>query len=214
VLIDGLADPAGVYSLRESVSLAFAAALQLLSPRQRAVLILRDVLDWRAAEVASLLEMGETAVESALARARGATSRAAEPTPAELDEPSRTLLARYVAAWEAADVEAIAELLRDDARYGMPPLPLVLHGRVAIAAGLASGVLVPGARFRLLATRAGGRPAFASYAAVGAGWEPQALQVLGIEGGTIADIVAYLRPDLVTRAGLPARLSPSERRGD
>ena len=126
VLVDGLADPAGGYSIRESVNLAFVSALQLLSPRQRASLILRDVLDWRAAEVAALLEVSTSSVESALARARAVIqeSPVAEPLAEELDDDAQAFLERYIAAWEAADVDAIADLLRDDVRYGMPPLPL------------------------------------------------------------------------------------------
>jgi RNA polymerase sigma-70 factor (ECF subfamily) len=205
-LVDGLADPAGAYSLRESVGLAFAAALQLLTPRQRATLILRDVLDWRAAEVADLLDSSESAVESTLARARGVIARSTPPAQAALDEDASALLARYVAAWEAADVDGIVALLRDDARYGMPPLPLAFSGRAAIAGGLASAVFGAGARFRLRTTSAGGRAAVAVYASANGSWEAQVLQVLDVAGGEIADVVAYLRPDLVARTGLPARL--------
>jgi RNA polymerase sigma-70 factor (ECF subfamily) len=205
-LVDGVADPAGAVSLRESVSLAFVVALQELTPRQRAALILRDVLDWRAGEVAALLDTSQTAVESALARARGVLERRPPEQPRELSSEDRTLLDRYVAAWEAADVEGIAVLLRDDARYGMPPLPLSFHGRLEITAGLRSAVLLPDVRLRLRPTRAGGRPAFGVYAPSDGGWEPKALQLLQVHDDAVVDVVAYLGRDLVVRAGLPERL--------
>jgi RNA polymerase sigma-70 factor (ECF subfamily) len=211
VLVDGMADPAGRYSLRESVNLAFVSALQLLSPRQRASLILRDVLDWRAAEVAALLEVSTAAVESALARARAVIDESppAAPVPEELDDEAQAFLDRYLAAWEAADVDAIAVLLRDDVRYGMPPLGISMRGREAVRAGLAATAFAGEARYRMLLTRAGGRIAVAGYADTGDGWEAQALQVLELDGGRVADIVAYLDPGLVVRAGLPARLAPA-----
>src|SRR5262245_7731362 len=206
-LVDELADPAGIYSLKESVDLAFVAALHVLTPGQRAALILRDVLGWRAAEVADLLETSESAVESALARARGALEQAPRhPDRGELDAAERDLLAQYVAAWEAADPERIAKLLSDDARYGMPPLPHSFRGREAIAHGLAGAVFTDGARFRLRPTRAGGRVAVAVYT----GGEATALQLLELRGGAITDVLAYLRPDLVARTGLPVELDPSE----
>ena len=208
VLVDGLADPAGRYSIRESVNLAFVSALQLLSPRQRASLILRDVLDWRAAEVAALLEVSTAAVESALARARAVIDESpiAEPVPEELDEDAQSFLDRYVAAWEAADVDAIAVLLRDDVRYGMPPLPLFVRGREAVRGALAGTAFAGGARYRMVVTRAGGRIALGGYAATGDGWQAQALQLLELDGTLAVDVIAYLDPSLVVRAGLAETL--------
>jgi RNA polymerase sigma-70 factor (ECF subfamily) len=216
VLVDGLADPAGRYSIRESVNLAFVSALQLLSPRQRASLILRDVLDWRAAEVAALLEVSTASVESALARARAVIEEtpAAEPVPEELDEDAQAFLERYIAAWEAADVDAIADLLRDDVRYGMPPLPLCVRGRDAVRGALAGTAFVHGARYRMVPTRAGGRIALAGYAATGDRWQAQVLQLVELDGALVADVVAYLDPGLVARAGLPETVAlPSAHAG-
>ncbi len=215
-LVDGLADPAGRYSIRESVNLAFVSALQLLSPRQRASLILRDVLDWRAAEVAALLEVSTTAVESALARARAVIeeSPVAQPVAEELDDDAQAFLERYIAAWEAADVDAIADLLRDDVRYGMPPLPLCVRGREAVRGALAGTAFADGARYRMVATRAGGRIALAGYAATDDGWQAQALQLLELDRGLAVDVLAYLGPSLVVRAGLPETLAlPSSHAG-
>ncbi len=206
------ASPEALYDVRESVALAFLAALQHLPGRQRAVLILRDVLAWRADEVAELLDMTVAAVNSALQRAR-ATMRTLPGTyRADASAPVAnariaTLLAQYVQAWEAADVPRLAALLRDDAVLTMPPLPAWYQGRAAIQAFLRQHLFMGEAarRFRLVPTQANGSPAYAAYTLGADGiYRPGALQVLSIAGDRIAAIHDFLALDdrLFTRFDL------------
>jgi RNA polymerase sigma-70 factor (ECF subfamily) len=212
LLADSSASPEALYDTQESVTLAFLAALQHLPGRQRAALILRDVLGWQATEVAELLDMSVIAVNSALQRARE-TMKARRPAivtgaiaPAT-DERTATLLARYVQAWEAADTSLLVTLLRDDAAVTMPPVPSWYCGRAAIGeffatqfAGQARG------RYRLVPTEANGCPAFGLYIRDTAGvYQPYALQVLSITGDQIAEIHAFPALDgrLFTRFSLP-----------
>ncbi len=208
--------PEARYTLRESVTLAFLAALQRLPPRQRAVLILRDVLDWRASEVAELLELTVPAVNSALHRARAtlarhyrASGRDALKAPPAGDR-LRTLLDRYVRAWESADVAGLTALLKDDATFSMPPSPSWYRGRDSIATFTALNLFGDSARgrWRLRSMRANGQPAFAlyerdestgKYPAVG-------VLVLTFDGDRIADMTTFLDPALVPRLGLPPEL--------
>ena len=204
-------DPAEQAALRESVRLAFVAALQHLPARQRAVLLLRDVLRWRAAEVAELLDTSVAAVNSALQRARAALD---ERAPAEtdvldpLDADQRRLLERYLDAFERYDMTALRTLLHEDATQTMPPFDLWLSGRDEVVGWM----LGPGAECegsRLVATAANGMPAFGQYrrAASGDGHEPWALQVLEIRDGTIVGLNAFLdTARLFPRFGLPPRL--------
>jgi RNA polymerase sigma-70 factor (ECF subfamily) len=206
-------NPEARYEVHESVTLAFLAALQNLPGRQRAVLILRDVLGWNGGEVAEILDMTVVAVNSALQRARttmkqywGANNRHAVALAD--DEHTASLLARYVEAWEAADSTTLVALLREDAALTMPPLPLWYRGRDAIRWFLDTYLFVgeAGGRFRLAATRANGCPAFAIYRSDGAGvYRPSALHVLTIENGLIAEINDFLTFDdrLFSRFGLP-----------
>ncbi|MFI7601966.1 sigma-70 family RNA polymerase sigma factor [Actinoplanes sp. NPDC049681] len=204
------ADPAEVVAGRESIRLAFVAALQHLPPRQRAVLILRDVLAWSASEVAELLDTSVASVNSVLQRAR-ATMGAAD-TGADvhrpLDEEQRKLLARYVRAFEAYDLEALTALLHEDATLSMPPLPLWLRGRDDIAVWM--GGTGGGCRgSRLIPVTANGLPAFGQYrpAAGGTGHDPWALIVLEVSGGRIAGVSNFLdTARLFPLFGLPARL--------
>ncbi|BBH70986.1 DNA-directed RNA polymerase sigma-70 factor [Actinoplanes sp. OR16] len=205
------ADPALVIAERESVRLAFVAALQLLPARQRAVLILREVLAWSAQEVAELLETSVPSVNSALQRAR-ATIAAAEPAGADvyrpLDEGQRELLARYVAAFEEYDLAALTALLHEDATLSMPPLALWLRGHDDIAAWM-SGTGSGCRGSRLVPTVASGLPAFGQYrvAASGDGHEPWALIVLEITDGRIAGVNNFLdTAALFPLFGLPPRL--------
>ena len=168
-LLDALpveSDPAASVERRESVSLAFVAALQLLPATQRAVLVLREVLDWRAGEVAGLLDCTVAAVNSALQRAR-ATVRAAMPGGSgrrRLDADDRRVLARFVDAWQRRDIDGLAALLRADVELRMPPEAMEFHGRDAVIGFFAT---VPaGGRLeliRLVPTRANGRPALAAF---------------------------------------------------
>ncbi|MGW2152151.1 sigma-70 family RNA polymerase sigma factor [Nonomuraea sp. NPDC001699] len=188
------ADPAELAVARESVRLAFVAALQRLPARQRAVLILRDVLKWQAAEVAGLLEMSVASVNSALQRAR-ARLPAVTPEDAEVDE---RLLDRYVSAFERYDVDALVSLLREDATMSMPPFAWWLRGREAIRAVLVAAA-APCDGTRLLPARANGAPAFAQYR----DGKAFALVVLEIGGGVVTGMTTFLDPGLVSSFGLP-----------
>ncbi len=206
--------PEAVYDARESITFAFLAALQHLSGRQRAVLILRDVLGWQASETAETLGMTAAAVNSALQRARAAlktVSPAAEaPTPAA--QPGLSdLLARYVASWEAGDAHGLVALLRSDAALTMPPFPLWLRGRADICAFLEHNILLPGQGqvFRLLAARANACPAFGVYRRGAGGlFRPEALQSLGLQDGLVVEINDFItsQPEFFARFGLPAEL--------
>src|SRR5215813_1743009 len=159
-------DPAAVTVSRAGIRLAFVAALQYLTARQRAMLILRDVLEWPAAEVADLLGTTTTAVNSGLRRARAQLARAL-PAEDELAEPAepdvRALLERFAAAFENADVSALAQLLREDVRLEMPPILSWFAGRTAVLRCVTLYVLTEHGRLRLVPIRANGQPAFAVY---------------------------------------------------
>ena len=221
-LIANLDDnPEARYTLSESVTLAFLAALQALSPRQRAVLILRDVLDWSASETAGLLNLSVSAVNSALHRARvtmvkkyhGAGGRDAVPAPAS--ERMHSLLDLYLRAWETADVEGLAALLRDDVTFSMPPSPSWYRGRQAVRALLTNAIfgdaLFSGAanmRWRLTSTRANGQPSFGLYLRDASGaYRAFGIQVLTFDGDQIADITTFVNPAHVPRFGLPAEMT-------
>ena len=209
------AGPEARYDSHESISLAFLTALQLLPPRQRAVLILRDVLSWRAAEVAELLELSVPAVNSSLHRARTTVSSQYRRSSAAADGDSvresghlRSLLDRYVQAWEAADVAGLVALLRDDAVLSMPP-GLSFTGRQEIGAFLAQSVFGEGGRRRLLPIRANGGPAFVAYSSPGAGAPIRAYTILllDVDGPSVARMTAYLDPRLFAWFGLPEELA-------
>ena len=201
-------DPAEVAEQRDTLRLAFVAALQHLPPQQRAVLILREVLRWRANEVAELLETSVPSVNSALQRAR-ASLEATELTPSEplepLDEEQQELLKRYVAAFEAYDMDAITALLHEDAKQSMPPYEMWLLGREDILAWWTGpGIGCRGSK--LIPTVANGLPAFGQYRPSGPGgsFEPWALQVLEISGGKIVGFTAFLDTErLFPLFGLP-----------
>ena len=205
-------DPAEVAVARETIRLAFVAALQHLPPRQRAVLILCEVLRWKATEVAELLETSVASVNSALQRAR-ATLEASEldlaDAPATVDEADAELLARYVDAFERYDMDALTDLIHEDAKQSMPPFDLWLSGRDDIL----SWWVGPGAGCRgsrvIATTAANGAPAFGQYkpSADGDGFEPWALQVLEIVEGRIAGFTFFLDTEsLFPLFDLPARL--------
>lgn len=204
-------DPAVVVSVRSSVRLAFVAALQHLSPLQRAVLVLRDVLGWQAGEVAEMLETSTAAVNSALQRARARLAEAG-PTLDELGEPTepelRDVLDRYMAAFEHADVDALAELLRADVELEMPPIPTWFTGRDAVRVFLARVVLHTADQWRLAPTRANGAPALAMYRRAPDGsFRAHGLDVLSLVGGRISRIVAFNDAALVAKFGLPETLA-------
>ena len=205
-------DPAEVTAARETVRLAFVAALQHLPPRQRAVLILCEVLRWKASEVAELLETSTASVNSALQRAR-ATLETSDATPERtpsVDTADRELLARYVEAFERYDMDALTSLIREDARQSMPPYDLWLEGRADIFTWWwGPGIGCKGSRV-VPTVAANGAPAFGQYkpSEVG-GYEPWALQVLEVEDGQIVELTFFLETDVVfPRFGLPSRLDP------
>jgi len=204
-------DPAEVAVSRETIRLAFVAALQHLPPRQRAVLILCEVLGWRAAEVAELLETSVASVNSALQRARATLeargpSRSAPAVP--LDGPDRELLARYVEAFERYDLEALTSLIHEDATQSMPPYSLWLRGRDDIFRWwFGPGIGCRGSRV-IPTTAANGSPAFGQYkpSESGDGHEPWALQVLELENGRIVELTFFLATEtLFPLFRLPAR---------
>jgi RNA polymerase sigma-70 factor (ECF subfamily) len=203
-------DPAERAALRESIRLAFVAALQRLPPRQRAALLLAEVLGWSAAEIASALETSVAAVNSALQRARATLAESAPPEGAApgLTPAQETLLARYVSAFERYDVEALAALLREDATLSMPPYTLWLRGPGAIKEWfLGPGIGCRGSR--LVPTSANGLPAFGQYRPGGPGQphRPWSLAVLELSGDRIASMTHFLdTATLFPRFGLPPEL--------
>jgi RNA polymerase sigma-70 factor (ECF subfamily) len=206
-------DPADLAVARETIRLAFVAALQHLPPRQRAVLILREVLAWSASEVAELLDTSVASVNSALQRARSTLAAAevsATDTLAPMDQDQLALLARYVDAFERYDLDSLTSLLHEDATLSMPPLGLWLRGHADIQAWmLGTGCGCRGSR--LLPTVANGTPAFGQYrpSSSGSGHDPWALIVLEISSGQIVGINSFLDTDrLFALFGLPPRLEP------
>ncbi len=205
----GADDPAAVVAARAGLRLALIAALQYLPPRQRAVLILRDVLGWHAAEVADLLGTSTAAANSALQRARAqiASLAPAEDDILEPDDPKvRDLLARYAAAFETADVAGLTELLRADAVLEMPPLAIWFAGRERVSQFLARRVLVEPGQFALTPVRANGQPSVAAYQRGDDGaYHAHAIQVLTVRAGGISRLVSFNDGDLFPAFGLPAR---------
>jgi RNA polymerase sigma-70 factor (ECF subfamily) len=210
----GQDEPAAVVVARETIELAFIAAIQHLPPRQRAVLILRDVLGWSAKETASLLEVSVTSVNSRLQRARATLrdrlgERRTEWTrPAEPSQEERELLRRYLDAHERADADALAELLREDARLTMPPHPTWYEGREAIMIATGQGFDPEFGHIRTLSAAANSQPAAAHYLRPPGGSEhrPLALDVLRIERGRVAEITSFVFPELFLAFGLPPKL--------
>jgi len=198
--------PTTLYERREAVALAFLVALQLLTAKQRAALILRDVVGFEASECAELLGQSVAAVNSALQRAREVlAARAATPGPPPPHDPA--VLARYLAAWEQSDASALVALLRDDATLAMPPIQQWLRGAAAIRASLEAMVFTAGSRFALLPLEANGVPGFAAYARDPAGvGHPMAIQLVDVAGDRIAAITAFLAPGLFASFGLPAHV--------
>ncbi len=190
------ADPAELSVQRETIRLAFIAALQHLPPRQRAVLILREVLQWQASEVAELLETSVASVNSALQRARAtlAAKQVTASDPAEPTDPDQqALLRRYVDAFERYDMDSLTSLLQEDATWSMPPYELWLQThRDIVSWCLGPGIGCEGSR--LIPTTANGMPAFGQYKPSGPGGslEPWSLQVLEISGGRIVGISFFL----------------------
>ena len=211
---DGHAAPEARYERREALELAFVAALQHLPPRQRAALIARDVLGFSAREAAESLETTVASVNGALLRARRTVAerlpeRSQQATLRTLgDRRLREIVERFADAFERGEVDAILDLLADDATFSMPPYPDRYEGREAIASSwlMPSG---PPPRLRYVATRANGQPALATYLLDPAtdAFLPLALDVLTLREGQITDVTAFRTPALFPRFGLPARIS-------
>jgi len=207
-VLDERGDPADLAVAKESVRLAFVSALQHLPARQRAVLILRDVLRWKADEVAELLESTVASVNSALQRARATMAADDRPTEVHaMDDDQRALLGRYVQAFERYDIESLVSLLHEDATASMPPYPLWLDGAVDIGRWhLGPGIECLGSR--LIPVAASGQPAFAAYKPSGSTghWKPFSIQVLEIAAGRIVGITYFLETKLFPVFGLPSHL--------
>jgi len=216
-------NPESRYTRSESVSLAFLTVLQFLPPRQRAILLLSDVLDWRASEVAELLELTVSAVNSALFRARATLAQHYHPDgearaqDRPVDAATSTLLARYVQAWETDDIAGLVALLKEDATFSMPPFPTWYRGPAAVRTLLTWAPFgrVPffgtGAhrQWRLCPTMANGQSAFAAYRLDPASGSYRAwgIHVLTYDDPTpacqIADLLLFQTPALVTSFGFP-----------
>ncbi len=207
----GDATPEQQVIAREHIRIAFVAALHVLPPRQRAVFLLSDVLDWHLSEIAALLETTVSAVKSALHRARvSIEAYRAEGMTASPDDPTlQKKLDAYVCAWESADVDGLIALLRDDATFSMPPIPSWYRGvdeiRRLVAKTIFSGAAA--GRWRLIPTRANGQIAFGLYrAADTGGYAAYGIQVVTVTGGAITDILTFRVPALMPHFNLPASL--------
>jgi RNA polymerase sigma-70 factor (ECF subfamily) len=205
--------PEAHYSVRESMSLAFLVALQLLPARQRAILILRDMLDWRASEVAALLDTTISAVNNALHRARvtleqQAASSLANPRPP--DDTLRPILDRYVRAWETADISSLIAMLKEDAILSMPPSPVWFQGREAICAFTTTEIFpkMGASSWLFKPVRANGQPAFAVYEPDKAGkhYQAHSIHTLTFDGDAVSEITVFYTPALFRFFGLPDQL--------
>ncbi|WP_169460936.1 RNA polymerase subunit sigma-70 [Ktedonobacter racemifer] len=204
-------DPQDRAERNERTTLAFLVALQRLTPAQRAILLLREVLEWPASEVAEWLNLSVAAVNSGLQRARRALQECNSPSEKETALPIpqfQSLLDRYVTSWEQADIPGLVALLREDAWFTMPPLPVWLQGRAAIATELSTRIRVPGRHWRLLPTRANGSPAFGLYRqeAQADSYQLFGLMVLGVVEGQIANMVTFLELSSFSSFALPPTL--------
>jgi RNA polymerase sigma-70 factor (ECF subfamily) len=213
--LEGLAGPEARYEQREGVELAFIAVLQHLPARQRAVLILRDVLGFSARETAQVLETTPVSVDSALQRAHKAVD---ERLPSQSqqqtlrlvgDDEVSQLVERYVAAWERNDVDAVVSMLAEDARLVMPPLPTWVSGREQVAAFLRAYPLSGARRWQMVPTSANGQPALATYSwdEQRAAFMPHSLSVLTLREGKIEEITAFLTPEPLSHFNLPASIA-------
>jgi RNA polymerase sigma-70 factor, ECF subfamily len=213
LLADQHSDPQDRALSRERITLVFLVALQHLTPVQRAVLLLREVLEWPASEVAEWLNLSVPAVNSALQRARRTLRQRNVGSEAPNAHPGphvQALLDRYVALWEQADIPSFVALLREDAWFTMPPFPVWVQGRAALATLFQTPLFTAARQRRLLPTRANGSPAFALYlreAEIGV-YQLFGLMVLGVVDEQIAYIVAFLDPKSFSSFALPPTLPP------
>jgi RNA polymerase sigma-70 factor, ECF subfamily len=202
--LDGIADeapnPEARYTSRQAIQLAFVAVIQQLPPRQRAVLLLCDVLGWSAAETATLLGGSIASINSALQRARATLVRGNEDSQRSVAGPpsaaQHDLLTRYIEAWEKLDVDGLVSLLKEDATYTMPPLPQWYVGREAIGSFFRWAWRMYAA-FRIIPTAANGQPAFAAYSRAGSNlaWTAHSLHVLSLDQDKISGLTLFAKPD-------------------
>jgi RNA polymerase sigma-70 factor (ECF subfamily) len=216
-LSEATADPAARYSRRESVSLAFLTVVQLLPPRQRAILLLSDVLDWHAGEIANLLSISVSAVKSALHRARVTLAKRYHAEDQnrgiglDVDAATQALLERYLRAWDTEDIAGLVALMKEDATFTMPPSPSWYQGREAIQQQISTHGVAPELQNRwfFLPAEANGSPAFAVYRATELADLAQAfgIQVLTLEfsasGTLITDVTTFLNPSLFSFFDFP-----------
>lgn len=210
-------NPEARYDAHESISLAFLVALQALPPRQRSVLILDDVLDWTAEEISGILGISLSAVNSLLYRARSTlkqrypAGRRVSSDSALVDDRMKQLLEQYLQAWESADIEGIVSMLKEDAAFPMPPMPVWYQGREAIRAFISATILAGDARgrWRLMPVRANGRHGFAFYRLdeTSQKYTPFAIQVLSFQGDLLEDVTTFGYPFLFPAFGLPAEIN-------
>ena len=212
-------NPETRYSRHESISLAFLTALQILPARQRAVLILKDVMDWPAKDIADLLDTTTSSINSALHRARKTLAKnyhgrkSQIPSPKDTDEQTRQTLEKYIHAWQTADVNGLVALLRKDAILSMPPSPSWYVGRESIGAFAGNtvfaneGMMFPGVavgRWKLLPVQANGQPGAAVYQRMENGeYHPFGVHVLTCEKGAISQVSCFIDPSVPDRFGLP-----------
>jgi RNA polymerase sigma-70 factor (TIGR02960 family) len=219
IVVEGAIDvapgPEARYAQAESISLAFVTALQLLPPRQVAVLILRDVLGFSAIEVADILESTVESVNSLLKRARAGLQRrsppgsGAEPPPAKGSPTEEAVVAKFAAAWESADLDALVALLTDDVFVSMPPMPFEYEGRDVVGR-FCGGIFRAGRRFELVRTRANGQPAFGAYLRASNGTRHGiGLYVLTLAGNRICAMTRF-ENSVLPWFGLPRSLPPAE----
>jgi len=214
-------NPEARYTDSESISLAFLTALQILPPRQRAILILRDVLDFSASETAELLELTLSSVNSALHRARVTLAKryhaqeSEAPTSTLTDEKTQWLLDQFIAAWESADVEGLVALLKEDAAFAMPPSPSWYQGREAIGLFVSTTVFAEDGmfagkashRWRLLRTQSNAAPAFAIYQRIeGDEYQTFGILVLNLDTEGLTQIISFIDPSLPSRFGFAEKL--------
>ncbi len=195
--------PETSYERRETISFAFMVALQKLNPRQRVVLILREVFHWSAEETAAALDLTADSVNNLLYRARknlGSSSYEGSPAP-------KQYLAHFVEAWEAGDVTSLIRLLHQDAAFAMPPMGVWYAGRNSIQRALKNFVFVPNVKWKLVPTSANGYPAFGIYRAEGETYQAFGILLPIFAGEEIVEVTAFLSPRLVERFGLPETMS-------
>jgi RNA polymerase sigma-70 factor (ECF subfamily) len=215
--LEGIVDtdpgPQARYEQREAIQLAFLAAIQFLPGRQRAALLLHDVVGWSAVETAAILDMSAAAVNSALQRARATLEkhrRMEGRSEREIaTEQKRTLLDRYVRSWETKDLDGLVALMKEDAILSMPPFSEWYRGRDAIRALFAwAWKALPHAAYRLVATAANGQPAFAVYGldTSDSQWHTCALHVLNVEDDSVSALTTFRNPDVFRSFGLPTTM--------